>query len=285
MSFRELPKKMEGSLFFREIMPQFLQEYNPFKLAMLGLIVEKKGKKKIYESLRFSLRKIQWVKLVGLKAIHLEEELSKAVEPNCFVLDPLSQTAHSLCVTDCLIHTKSALDSMAVFLTDLLELDLKGGDRDFKKLGFRQAVCKKDVYLKYQIKKLEPWFLELQEARDEWIHIRAIESLSVHGKSDVGMLPIPRNISLNAKEQRKLPINSNNFWSTKDFVSHHYSHLTTLFLEIVDRSLQIENSDLTEPVTVPEHFMQMLALFPTHSTENLTLQKIKMRFPKSMVDW
>lgn len=285
MSLPDFPQKMEGSLFFREIMPQFLHDYSPFKLAMLGLIVEKKGKTKTYESLRFSLRKIQWVKLVGLKAIHLEEELSKAVEPNCFVLDPLRQTAHSLCVTDCLIHTKSALDSMAVFLTDFLGLDQKGGDRDFKKLGFRQSVCRKDSFLRYQIEKLEPWFLELQEVRDDWIHIKAIESLSVHGKSEVGMLPIPRNISLSVEEQRKLTVDSKYFWSTKAFVEHHYSQLAELFREIVDRSLKIENSDLEEPVTVPEHFMQNLAMFPTHSTENMTLQKMKVYFPKSMVDW
>jgi hypothetical protein len=285
MSLPNFPKKMKGSLFFREIMPQFLPEYSPFKLAMLGLIVEKKGKTRIYESLRFSLRKIQWVKLVGLKAIHLEEELSKAIEPNCFVLDPLRQTAHSLCVTDCLIHTKSALDSMAVFLTDLLGLEQKGGDRDFKKIGFRQAVCQKDIFLKHHIKKLEPWFLELQGIRDEWIHIRAIESLSVHGKSDVGMLPIPRNINLSTKEQRKLPVNSENFWSTKDFVNNHYSNLAELFREIVDRSVQIENLDLTEPVTVPEYFMNNLTMFPTHSTENMTLRKMKLHIPKSIVDW
>jgi hypothetical protein len=285
MSLPNFPEKMEGSLFFREIMPQFLPEYSPFKLALLGLIVEKKGKTRIYEALRYSLRKIQWVKLIGLKAIYLEEEISKAVEPNTLVLDPLRQTVHSLCVTDCLIHTKSALDSMAVFLTDLLGLDQKAGDRDFKKLGFRQSVCQKDAYLKYKIKKLEPWFLELQGVRDEWIHIKAIESLSVHGKSDVGMLPIPRNISLSAEEQRKISLNSKNFWSTKDFVEHHYSQLAELFREIVDRSLQIEHLDLTEPVTVPEHFMKYLTMFPTHSTENMTLQKMKVYIPKSLVDW
>lgn len=285
MRLPNFPEKMKGSLFFREIIPQFLPEYSPRKLAELGLIVEKKGRTQIYESLRHSLRKIQWVKLVGLKAIYIEEELSKVVEPNSFVLDPLRQTAHSLCVTDCLIHTKSALDSMAVFLTDLLGLGQKSGDRDFKKLGFRQSVCQKDVFLKHKIKKLEPWFLELQEVRDEWIHIKAIESLSVHGKSDVGVLPIPRNISLSAREQSKMPTNSKNFWSTKDFVKYHYSHLAELFREIVDRSLQIEHLDLTEPVTVPEHFMHNLTMFPTHLTENITLQKMKVYIPKSMVDW
>lgn len=285
MSLPNFPEKMEGSLFFREIMPQFLPEYNPFKLAMLGLIVEKKGKTKIYEALRFSLRKIQWVKLMGSKAIYLEEELQKAVQPNSFVFDPLRQTAHSLCVTDCLIHTKSALDSMAVFLTDLLGLDQTGGDRDFKKLGFRKSVSQKDAFLKHEIEKLEPWFLELQGVRDEWIHIKAIESLSVHGKSDVGMLPIPRNISLGADEQINMPINSENYWSTKDFVEHHYAQLAELFREIVDRSLQIENLDLAEPVIVPEHFMNNLTMFPSHSTENMTLQKMRVYVPKSVVDW
>ena len=281
----DFPQKMEGSLFFREIIPQLLPEYNPFKLAMLGLIIEKKGKQNEYESLRFSLRKIQWVKLVGLKAIYLEEELMKQVEPNSFVLDPLRQTAHSLCITDCLVHTKSALDSMAVFLTDKLGLDWKGGKRDFKWLEFRQSVSKKDMFLKHKIKKLEPWFIELQGIRDEWIHIKAIESFSVHGKSDVGMLPVPRNITSSVEEQKEIPINSKYFWSTKDFVEHHYSNLSELFREIIDRCLQIENLTLTDPVTVPQHLINNLTMFPTHSTENMTLQKMKMYVPKSMTDW
>ncbi len=44
MSLPNFPEKMEGGLFFREILPQFLPKYKPFKLAMLGLIVEKKGR-------------------------------------------------------------------------------------------------------------------------------------------------------------------------------------------------------------------------------------------------
>jgi hypothetical protein len=174
---------------------------------------------------------------------------------------------------------------MAVFLTDLLKLPQKAGDRDFKKLGFRQAVCQKDMFLKHKIKKLEPWFIELQGIRDEWIHIRAIESLSVHGKSDVGILPVPRNISFNAEKQMKLPINSKSFWSTKDFVEHHYSRLKELFSEIVDRCIQIENLDLTEPVYVPEHFMNKLTFFPTRITEKMTYKKMSFHVPKSLTDW
>jgi hypothetical protein len=285
------PQKMEGSLFFQEIMPQFVQEYNPFKLAMLGLIVEKKGLQDVYEPLKFSLRKIQWVKLVGLKATHIEQELLKQVTPDTLAFDPLRQTAHSLCITDCLIHTKSALDSMAVFLTNKLGLvdkkgiPWRGGHMDFKWLEFRQSICQKDMFLKQKIKKLEPWFIELQGIRDEWIHIKAIQSISVHGKSEVGMLPVPKNIGLNSKEKAKLPFTSQYFWSTKDFVEHHYVNLSELFREIVDRCVQIENLDLCEPVTVPQHFMNQLTLFPMHVTENMTIKQVKVYLTPSLTDW
>ena len=280
------PEKVEGALFFKEILPWFVSEYDPSKLAMLGLIIGKKGKAEMYESLRYSLRKIQWVKLSGLKAIHIEEELMKAVEPNSFVLDPLRQTAHTLCITDCLIHTKSAVDSMAVFLTDLLELPQKKGERDFKKPEFRQSIYQKDVFLKHSIKKLEPWLIELQAVRDDWIHIKTLESLSVQGKSgEVGMLPIPKKIDANIWEQRKMPLNSQNFWSTKDFVTHHYSKVTELFRDIVDRSLQIESLDLKEPITLPEDYIRQLSFFPMYSNENMTLQKIRFYNPTSMTDW
>jgi hypothetical protein len=131
MSTPSFPKKLKG-IIFTEIIPQFLPEVNPKKLVELGAIVRKKGRTQMYEPLTDSLRKIQWVKLVGLKAIAIEKEIAEAMEPNTLVMNPLGQTAHALCVTDCLVHTKSALDSMAVFLTALLNLDAKGGDRDFK---------------------------------------------------------------------------------------------------------------------------------------------------------
>lgn len=156
VSVYEAKPSPELSLFFNQIIPQLIPEYSPIKLATLGVIVLKKGKLEMYDSLRYSLRKIQWVKLAGFKAIHIEKEMAKGVEPNSLIEDPLRQVAHSLCITDCLIHTKSALDSMAVFLTDFLSLQWKGGDRDFKKDPFRRSICQKDMYLKHKIQKLEP---------------------------------------------------------------------------------------------------------------------------------
>ena len=151
MSLPPFPKKLKGVI-FTEIIPQFLPEVNPKKLVELGAIIRKKGRTQMYEPLTDGLRKIQWVKLVGLKAMAIEKEIVGAMEPNTLVMDPLGQTVHALCVTDCLVHTKSALDSMAVFLTSLLNLDAKGGGRDFKKPRFRQLIGEKDLFLKHKIK-------------------------------------------------------------------------------------------------------------------------------------
>lgn len=284
MSLPPFPKKIEGVI-FTEIIPQFLQEVKPRKLVELGAIVRKKGRTKMYEPLTDSLRKIQWVKLAGIKAIAIEKEVADAMEPNTLVMHPLGQTAHALCVTDCLVHTKSALDSMAVFLTSLLNLDIKGGDRDFKKPRFRQLIGEKDLFLKHRIKKLKHWFKQLQEIRDEWIHRSSIRCRLIHGASRVGVLPIPRKVTLGYDEQIKLTVTEKNFWSTKSFVEYHYSNLLILFLAIIDRCIQIERRDLTEPVPVPAEAEKQMTMFPTRVTENMIVEKMKVKIPKSMVDW
>lgn len=284
MSLPPFPKKLKGAI-FTEIIPQFLPEVNPKKLVELGAIVRKKGRTQMYEPLTDSLRKIQWVKLVGLKAIAIEKEIAEAMEPNTLVMNPLGQTAHALCVTDCLVHTKSALDSMAVFLTDLLNLDAKGGDRDFKKPGFRQLIGEKDLFLKHKMKKLKHWFKQLQEIRDEWIHRSSIRCRLIHGPSKVGVLPIPKKVTLSYDEQIKLAITEKKFWSTKDFVEYNYSNLLTLFLATVERCIQIERRDLIGPTPVPADAEKELIMFPTRVTKKMTAEKMKVKFPKSMVDW
>lgn len=277
------PKKIEG-IIFTEVIPQLLTEVNKRKLVELGAIVRKKSRTQMYEPLTDSLRKIQWVKLVGLKAIAIEKEINAVMESNVLVMDPLGQTAHTLCVTDCLVHTKSALDSMAVFLTDLLDLDVKGGDRDFKKHQFRQLVAQKDQFLKHKIKKLQKWFLQLQEIRDECIHRSALRSNLVHGPSKVGILPIPRKVMLDVVQQRKIELTENNFWSTKDFVMYHYSNLVTLFNAIIDASIQIERKDLKEQIEIPSVEAE-LCMFPIVVTQEMTAKKIKVKFSKSMTSW
>jgi hypothetical protein len=284
-----LPPKIQG-IIFTEIVPQFLDDFDSKKLVELGAVVGQRGRIPLYEPLTDSLRKTQWVRLVGIKAILIEKSILevKRHDPNIIVLSPIKFTAHALCVTDCLIHTKSALDSMAVFLTDLVELKQKGGDRDFKKLGFRQAICQKDAFLKHGIKKLEPWFLELQGIRDEWIHRSSIRCGQIIGTTEVGILPIPKKITGHFADQGKLTasaLTKENFWSTEDFVNHHYENLRELFLMIIDRALQIEKQHLSEPIIIPADAERRMAMFPVFVTEKLTIEKMILENPKSLVDW
>ena len=94
-----------------------------------------------------------------------------------------------------------------------------------------------------------------------------------------------RKVMLSFDEQSKLTITERNFWSTKDFVEYHYSNLLTLFLAIVERCIQIERRDLIEPIPVPADAKKELIMFPTRPTEKMTVEKMKVKFPKSMVDW
>jgi len=99
------------------------------------------------------------------------------------------------------------------------------------------------------------------------------------------VLPIPKKVTLSYDEQIKLAITEKNFWSTKNFVEYQYSNLLTLFLDIVERCIQIERRDLTEPIPIPADAERELIMFPTQVTENMTVEKMKVKFPKSMVDW
>jgi len=284
MTLPPIPQKLEGTLFI-EIMPQFLQEINPNMLVHLGAIVLHKGKKSMYEPLTNSLRKIQWVKLVGLKAIKIENEIADKMDSDIIVMNPLGQTAHSLCVTDCLIHTKSALDSMAVFLTNLLKLRARGGDRDFKKPVFRLQISKKDSNLGSQLVKYSRWFKEIQDIRDEWIHRSSIRSYLIQGKSNVGVLPIPKNVMMRFEEQQNLEINEENFISTKNFVEYHYQNLISLFNIIIQSAIEIERRNLKDSIPTPSDAEKQMTVFPTKSLQDMKLKEMKVKLTDDMTLW
>lgn len=259
-------------MIFTEVIPQMMPDIDFGKLVKLSAIVRHKDRFKVYEALVTGLRKIQWVKLAGIKAIAIEQDIRKEMKTDALLLDPLGQIDHSLCTTDCVIHTKSALDSMAIFLTDLLELNVKGSERDLKKHEFRQQVIEKDPFIGKVIRQLEPWLVDLQDVRDEWIHRTSVRPFIVVGASEVGFLPIPKKKAL-GKELYK-PINSKNFWSTEEYVRYHYSKLVTLFKAIVERSIQIEKSDLGGPTPLHDRTEEKMIIFPTRLTEKRTIRKM-----------
>ena len=270
------PEKIEGAI-FTEIDPKLTPEINSKDLIKLGVIVRKKGYNKKYEPLTDSLRKIQWVKICGLRAIAIEKEITSKKEPNVFVFAPSLQVAHSLNVTDIILHSKSALDSIAVFLTDLLTLGETGGDRDLKKKKFRDDVLRKDPSFGLDLMEFEPWLNELQNIRDEWIHRTSIRVAIIQGKSEIGALPIPKDVTKGVGAL-DLELNKQNFWSTEEFVNIHYSNLTNLFQKLIVRCIEIESMGLSSPVTI-NYDESKLGFFPTRSTENITPKTIRFYNP------
>jgi len=271
-----LPPKLKGT-FFTEIVPALIPEIAMNILVRLGALIVQNDRKNIYLPLTDSLRKIQWVKFVGLRAIIIEEDIKSQEEPGVLLMHPLGQIDHALSVTDCIIQTKSALDSMAVFLTSFLNLDAHGGDRDFKKEDFRKKIIEKDSVIGRKIKQLESWFIYLQDIRDEWIHRSSIRSCIVNGPSDVGVLPIPRKASLVGKlPPNKMPINHKNFWSTENYVNYHYFKLVDIFQAIIHRCIQLEEKELEELLEIPDRAEEKMTTFPTKVTKSMTARAIKI---------
>lgn len=273
-----LPSEIKGAWIYSEVVPQLVPEINFANLLRLGTIVKHKNRIGNYQSLRASLRKIQWTKIAGTRAIAIEKDIAKLQkEPNTAILDPLGITDHSLCITDCLIHTKSALDSMAVFLNDLLELNAKGAKRDLKLEPFRQQIAGKDHVIGDVVRELSPWIDDLQDLRDEWIHRTTVEDIILIGPSKIGILPLPKKAHVKIRESMQL--NSDKFWSTSNFVKYHYDQFVLLFNTVVDRARLIEGHDLDKvPEPNPEEF-GLMALFPVRVTKNMVLKKIKLSIP------
>lgn len=269
------PQQIKGSI-FTEVFPQLTPEVSSESLVRLGSIVLQKDTLAKYEPLIDSLRKIQWVKINGSRAIFLEEEFSKHIEKGAMLMArPEILIEHRLNITDCVIHTKSALDSMAVFLTDFFELEARQGARDLKKFRFRQNIADKDPKLGNLVLTLEPWLIELQKIRNEWIHIRSVRTAILQGRSEIGVFPIPRDVTLELKAFSDLPRTKQNFWTTKEFVEHHYLNGVKLFQGIVDRCIELEERTLRIPVQVPEG-EKNLFFWPTFANEDMTVNKIRI---------
>lgn len=269
------PQTIKG-IIFTEVVPKLTPEIDSAALIRLGSIVRFTNHQKLYAPLPDAFRKIQWIKLMSIEAISIDKEITSQQEPNKVVTNPSGQMRHALSVTGALFHTKSALDSIAVFLSDFNKLKAKGGDRDFKKPQFRQELASSDPVLWVQLKEFEPWFDKLQEIRDEWIHRSSIRCMLISGPSEVGALPIPRNhLELGLEAFRK-PITAKNFFSTEEFLDYHYRNLVGVFRRVVERCIEIELITIPEP-PVDVEVEKTLSAFPFQPTWSGKLEGFKVK--------
>jgi len=269
------PKQIQG-IIFTEVIPQLTPEISASDLIKLGSLVRKANRVTIYLPLTYAFRKIQWTKLLALEANSIIDEISKAQSPGVIVGYPYGQMKHSIAVTDSILHTKSALDSMAVFLTNLLGLSAKGGDRDLKEGSFRTAILNHDDSLGTEIQKFQPWFDELQEIRNEWIHRSTIRSMLIIGPSECGPLPIPRKDLEKGLDAFGPPIGKDRFYSTQEFLDHHYSNLVNLFNKIMVYCIQKEAAIVGQLAIDPD-VEKHLAMFPLLPTQNMKIETLRSK--------
>lgn len=270
-----MPQIIQG-IIFTEIIPQLIPEIDPINLIRLGSIVRKLNRSDLYRPLTDALRKIQLAKLMTIDALSIESEIASKLEPNVVVSYPYGQIRHSLAVTDVLIHTKSSLDSIAIFLTDFLKLRARGGQRDFKLTEFRRELYSNDPILESQLKSLEPWFLELQVMRDELIHRSSIRNMLIIGPSECGILPIPKRDLDHGIRAFDRPITRKNFYSTQEFLDHHYKNLVNVFRAVVERCIEIELISVVEPPIDPEVESKLVA-FPFKVTQSMNVTTIRVK--------
>jgi len=198
------------------------------------------------------------------------------VEEGVIAFSPVVEVQYAKAVFDFVIHTKSALDSMAVFLTELLSIPATGAKRDFKHKGFREQIIQTDAALGERIKSLEQWFITLQDVRDKWIHRITTRIFMAFGPTEVGLLPIPKAITEHGKLQ-DVPLRKEYYWTTAEFIDFHFTKLTSLFRLIVARCIEIELASIGTPPPRPKE-SEVIIAFPMQAVKDMKLKAIRMRF-------
>jgi len=277
---QDLDNIIKNSHFFKRVAFDFLPEISYEKLCLLYKLVRDDDRKK-YASLVDCLIKIQWSKFAGLEAITIEESISRQFQDEIIPFDPIGQARHSKAIFDFVAHLKSSLDSMAVFLNLYFSLGYTGGERDFRKPQFQNAV--KDInIIGAKIASLGKW-LDKDEVssesiiatRDEWTHRNFPEITAMSPPIKIGYLPIPKNLkNFNIDNEH---LSSIYFWTTKGFVDFHFEKMSDLFDVVVDSCLKVEKANNLNKKNRKSVNSPKVSLFPMKATKNQEVKKMRVK--------
>jgi hypothetical protein len=162
---------------FFEVAFELLPEINYDDIVYLSIIARERNREEVYSPLVDALRKIQWAKISALDSITVDIALTQEYEEGSLLQDPVGQIKHTKSLLEFIAQGKAALDSMAVFLNDLLSLGFNGGQRDFRRAKFRTRLQDSDGVIGSFLQAESRW-LEINSSgsdsilavRDEWLH-------------------------------------------------------------------------------------------------------------------
>ncbi len=266
---------------FVDVAFDLIPEIDYDELVFLSNIVKTKHREDVYLPFVDALRKIQWAKLSAVDAINVDIVLSKEYEQDTIIQDPVGQIRHAKSILDFVSQSKASLDSIAVFLNDILSMGFNRGQRDFRHNTFKNKLSLVDSIIGSFIKTESKWMdigVQTSESiitvRDEWLHRGSPNICLIWPPTDLGALPIPKLFTIQNPEG--INITRDNYYSTQEFCNYHLTKLIKLFTLISKRTIEIESLTLSTPIIRPNRAKNKISAVKVYLTKAINLKEMKI---------
>jgi hypothetical protein len=245
-----LPDKLPHIFF--EVALEVLPELNYDDLVYLSLLVRSQQREPVYSALVDAVRKVQWMKLSSMDATGLDAVLVAQYDGSVDVVlnDPVGKIRHAKALLELVSHGKAALDSLAVFLNDLLGLGYSGGDRDFRRDAFKKKLASSHATLEAFLRAESHWLqlnntasTSIVSARDEWLHRGFPDVAFMWPPTEVGVLPIPKVLTASVTTTATRATHH----STPEFGEYHFSRIIRLLEIVISLAIDIEAGGILSP--------------------------------------
>jgi hypothetical protein len=266
---------------FFEVALQVLPELNYDDLVYLSLLVRAQQREPLYSSLVDAVRKVQWMKLSSIDATTIDAVIVAQYDgsPSVVLNDPVGQIRHAKALLELISHGKAALDSLAVFLNDLLALGYGGGERDFRRNTFRTKLASShdslDSFLRAESHWLQlnsPDSTSVVSARDEWLHRGFPDVVFMWPPSEVGVLPIPKVLTASTTTAAT----GATHYSTQEFGQYHFSRMIRLLEIVIPLAIDIEAGRMSPPSVRAPSTQAHISAVKFCLTKQMSVQALKL---------
>lgn len=249
---------------FTEIDMNLLSTETYISLLKISHFAKENGTLSKLKKLNDALKKYQWFFVALNNAREIEKTLRDLYSGSTLLMDPTAQSIFSKSIYETVIYGKASIDSLAMFISDYFELNLKHQSCDFKWADFRSKFNQLDIYSGL-MNELETWLTKdseetgsISSTRDHWIHREYITTLFLWPPNELGCLVIPKSFDTNTAMTDK--ITSETHYSAEDFTQLYSDNLSKLLNAVIG------NVEITEAkgkvMSITEDLLQRTSFFP-----------------------
>jgi hypothetical protein len=262
---------------FFEVVFEVLPELSYDELVYLSQLARDQQREPVYSSLVDAVRKVQWMKLSAMDATFIDGVLVGQYDASDDVIlnDPVGQIRHAKALLELVSHGKAALDSLAVFLNDLMGLGYSGGDRDLRREAFKKKLGSSHASLEPFLRAESNWLrlniptsTSIVSARDEWLHRGFPDVAFMWPPSEVGVLPIPKVLTASTTSSATKATH----YSTPEFCEYHLSRILRFLKIVITLAIDIEAGRMSSPPTRPSSGQRRISAVKFCLTKPITVQ-------------